>query len=98
LAPWSKRLNVNCFAAERQHCFGISTEVTDVLQTPVYALRDRLVTVTTRLVKHELSAVCTSCNLLVLVADDFKETVGIERITEALSCHSWPNLIMKGSN
>ena len=30
------------------------------------------------------------------VADDFKETVGIPRIIEALSCHSWPNLIMKG--
>jgi hypothetical protein len=27
--------------------------------------------------------------------DDFKETVGIQRIIEALSCHSWPNLIMK---
>jgi len=33
----------------------------------------------------------------VIVADDFKETVGIPRIIEALSCHSWPNLIMKGS-
>lgn len=27
--------------------------------------------------------------------DDFKETVGIPRIIEALSCHSWPNLVMK---
>lgn len=27
--------------------------------------------------------------------DDFKESFGIERIVEALSCHSWPNMVMK---
>lgn len=27
--------------------------------------------------------------------DDFKESFGIQRIVEALSCHSWPNMIMK---
>jgi len=28
--------------------------------------------------------------------DPFKETIGVRRIIEALSCHSWSNMIMKG--
>ena len=28
--------------------------------------------------------------------DQFKETTGVRRIIEALSCHSWSNMIMKG--
>ena len=28
--------------------------------------------------------------------DDFPETVGIERIIEALEAHLWPNMVMKG--
>ena len=30
--------------------------------------------------------------------DDFKETVGVMRIIEALRCHSWPNMVMKGKS
>ena len=31
-----------------------------------------------------------------LSTDDFAETVGIERIIEALKAHMWSNMVMKG--
>ena len=31
-----------------------------------------------------------------LLTDDFPETVGTERIIEALEAHLWPNMVMKG--
>lgn len=33
---------------------------------------------------------------LFLWTDDFPETVGVERIIEALEAHMWPNMVMKG--